>query len=128
VERDEKEEGLRALLNFGHTLGHAMEVCSDYTLRHGRAVALGMIAVTRAAEKSGFAEKGTLKTLRQVLEVRELWGPIEWDVQQLLTAVGADKKKRKDQLTLVLPRRIGACELVTLSLEEAKTLLRTGLE
>ena len=128
VEQDEKEEGLRALLNFGHTLAHAMEICSEYTLRHGRAVALGMIAVTRAAEKSGFAEKGTLNALRHVLEIRGLWGPVEWDAEHLLSAIGADKKKRKDRLTLVLPRRIGACELVSLNLEEAKTLLRTGLE
>ncbi|HPF19030.1 MAG TPA: 3-dehydroquinate synthase [Bacillota bacterium] len=128
VEQDEKEEGLRAILNFGHTLGHAIEVCSNYTLRHGRAVALGMIAVTRAAEKSGFAEKGTLDALRQVLEVRKLWGSVNEDPERLLAAVGADKKKRKDRLTLVLPRRIGACEPVSMNLDEAKTLLRAGLE
>ena len=128
VEQDEKEEGLRAILNFGHTLGHAMEVCSNYTIRHGRAVALGMIAVTRAAEKSGFAEKGTLDALRQILEIRGLWGSIEWNPEHLLSAVGADKKKRKDRLTLVLPRRIGACEPVSMNLDEAKALLRTGLE
>lgn len=128
VEQDEKEEGLRALLNFGHTLGHAMEGASGFTLRHGRAVALGMIAATRAAEKSGFAEKGTLDALRRALEARNLWGPIQGDPEELLSAIGRDKKKRKDRITLVLPRRIGACELVSMSLEEARTLLRSGLE
>ena len=128
VEQDEKEQGPRALLNFGHTLAHALELHSNYTLRHGRAVALGMIAATRAAEKSGFADKGTLDALRSVLEVRGLWGVVREDPDHLLELIGSDKKKRKDHLTLVLPRRIGACELVSLKLDEAKELLRSGLE
>lgn len=128
VAQDEKEQGRRALLNFGHTLGHALELQSNYTLRHGRAVALGMIAATKAAEKSGFADKGTLEALRRVLEVRGLWDTVQGDPDRLLELIGSDKKKRKDRITLVLPRRIGACELMPLKLDEAKELLRSGLE
>ncbi len=128
VAQDEREQGRRALLNFGHTLAHALELQSNYTLRHGRAVALGMIAATRAAEKSGFADEGTLEALRSILEIRGLWDVVREDPDRLLELIGSDKKKRKDSVTLVLPRRIGDCEMVSLKLDEAKELLRSGLE
>ncbi len=136
VREDEREQGKRALLNFGHTVAHALELTSGYRIRHGQAVAYGMIVATRAAEKEGFAEAGTLRELQSVLEVHGL-DSLAFDfnisangfLQQetLLEAMGADKKKRGDRITLVLPRRIGHCEPVKMSLEEARVFLKKGI-
>lgn len=134
VAQDEKEQGLRALLNFGHTVAHAIERCSGYRIRHGQAVARGMVIATRAAETDGFAEKGTTGVLQAVLDVHGLGSnpgrggrPMEaLNPDDLLEAIGSDKKKRGERITLVLPRRVGACELVSMPLQDAKHFLKKG--
>ena len=68
VASDEFDRGLRGLLNFGHTLGHALEKCSNYALSHGSAVALGMLQMTAACEKAGLCESGVYSRLRPLLE------------------------------------------------------------
>ena len=69
VERDENETGERKLLNFGHTMGHALEKYYDYSaLSHGRAVALGMVLITEASQRQGLTEKGTVERICAVLE------------------------------------------------------------
>lgn len=136
VAQDEKEQGLRALLNFGHTVAHAIERCSGYRIRHGQAVARGMVIATRAAETDGFAEKGTTGVLQAVLDVHGLRSnpgrsgrPMETlNPDDLLEAIGSDKKKRGERITLVLPRRVGACELVSMPLQDAKHFLKKGFE
>ena len=132
VAQDEKEQGLRALLNFGHTVAHAIERCSGYRIRHGQAVARGMVIATRAAETDGFAEKGTTDTLFAVLDVHGLaysGRAVETlNPDDLLEAIGSDKKKRGERITLVLPRCIGACELVSMPLQDAKHFLKKGFE
>lgn len=57
VNADEKEKGVRALLNFGHTVGHAIEKCSGYKIPHGSAVAVGMVIISRAAYKCSFCDE-----------------------------------------------------------------------
>jgi 3-dehydroquinate synthase len=132
VAQDEKEQGLRALLNFGHTVAHAIERCSGYRIRHGQAVARGMAIATRAAETDGFAEKGTTSALQAVLNVHGLdrsGRTVETlNPDDLLEAIGSDKKKRGERITLVLPRRIGACELVSMPMQDAKHFLKKGFE
>src|SRR5204862_5721493 len=68
VRRDEREGGVRKTLNFGHTIGHAIELRSDYRMLHGEAVAVGMVLESRVAERLGVAEAGTSDRVLQAIE------------------------------------------------------------
>jgi 3-dehydroquinate synthase len=108
VEEDPYESGRRAMLNLGHTFGHALEVLSGFTLRHGEAVSIGMVAAAKTAFALGLCDEmveGRLTTLLQrfVLPIRyEGYEPKEiWE------AMATDKKRRGKKLHFVLPRAIG---------------------
>jgi len=109
VAQDEREKGKRAILNFGHTVGHAIEATSQYEVLHGEAVAIGMVYEGRIAESLGIAEAGTAQRIRTVLEQLHL--PVERpaasQVDDLITAMRADKKVRAGEIRLALPRAVG---------------------
>lgn len=109
IQEDPYERGKRAALNFGHTLGHALEVASDYRIRHGEAVAIGMVQAARLAERRGLAALGLAEEIATAL--RGLGLPVEipagLDRQRLLAGIGVDKKRKAGKLRLVLPTRIG---------------------
>jgi 3-dehydroquinate synthase len=109
VESDERESGLRKVLNFGHTIGHAVEQLSGYTLLHGDAVAIGMAIEARAAEAVGIADPGTCARITAVL--RRLGLPTQLppiaDAQRVLHATRIDKKARDGTVEYALPSRIG---------------------
>lgn len=109
VEQDEKEAGLRAILNYGHTIGHAVEVASDYlTYRHGEAVAIGMVGAARLALRLGMVDAATVERQERLLEGFGLpAGCPGIPVDGLLEAMGRDKKASRGRLTWVLPERIG---------------------
>ena len=110
VAQDERERGKRAILNFGHTVGHAIETTSKYEVLHGEAVAIGMVYEGRLAETLGIAAPGTAQRIRSVLERLHL--PVERPdashVDDLIAAMRADKKVRAGEIRLALPRAIGA--------------------
>jgi 3-dehydroquinate synthase len=110
VRRDEREGGVRKILNFGHTLGHAIETVSGYSLLHGEAVAIGMALESEVAERAGVAERGTSSRVREALARAELpvERPRELSVDGILAATRADKKARRGAVEYALPRRIGA--------------------
>ena len=110
VSTDEREAGRRAVLNFGHTVGHAVEATSAYALLHGEAVAIGMALEARIAERSGIAEAGTAARVAALLERfgLPLEAPEGASVDDLLGSMGHDKKARAGQVYLALPRRVGA--------------------
>jgi len=109
VAQDEREKGKRAILNFGHTVGHAIEATSRYEVLHGEAVAIGMVYEGRLAETLGIAAAGTSQRIRAVLERLHL--PVERPdashVDDLIAAMRADKKVRAGEIRLALPRAIG---------------------
>ena len=108
VSEDEFEGGYRQILNFGHTLGHALEAASGYALGHGSAVALGMLMETRLGERLGVTESGTYERLRRALEA--LLGPLEnteTDPVAAATYLKTDKKVREGRSRVVLLRRLG---------------------
>jgi 3-dehydroquinate synthase len=109
VTRDERETGVRKTLNFGHTLGHAIEVCSNYAMLHGEAVAAGMVLESELAERAGIAEQGTRDRVCEAVRAAGL--PIARPSNQrpveLLAATRADKKSRRGVVEYALPRRIG---------------------
>ncbi len=110
VEEDEKESGLRAILNFGHTIGHAIESVTNYSrYKHGEAVALGMLAASRIAAKVGFLTQPELTTiLTEVFQRLEL--PIVLPglpVKDLMQTITLDKKVEFNKIRWIMPRKIG---------------------
>ncbi|HET7458812.1 MAG TPA: 3-dehydroquinate synthase [Gemmatimonadaceae bacterium] len=110
VARDEREGGVRKTLNFGHTLGHAVETWSEYRLLHGEAVAIGMALESELAERAGIAECGTHDRVREALERAGLPAarPGDADPRSLLALTRGDKKARGGVVEYALPRRVGA--------------------
>jgi len=110
VSRDEREDGLRKTLNFGHTIGHAVELVSGFSLLHGEAVAIGMALEGRLAERIGVAQAGTAEAIIEALRTAglptELTGPFEKGA--VLEAMRSDKKARSGKTMFALPLRIGA--------------------
>ncbi|HEV8379969.1 MAG TPA: 3-dehydroquinate synthase [Gemmatimonadales bacterium] len=110
VAQDERETGKRAILNFGHTVGHAIEATSKYEVLHGEAVAIGMVYEGRLAETLGIAPAGTAQRITAVLERLNLpvARPDASQVDDLIAAMRADKKVRAGEIRLALPRAIGS--------------------
>jgi 3-dehydroquinate synthase len=110
VGEDEREAGRRQVLNFGHTLGHALEAASGYALDHGSAVALGMLGEADAGERKGVTEPGTHHRLASVLQpLLETTGASnpEIDRELVMSYLGADKKARRGRPRYVLLERMG---------------------
>jgi 3-dehydroquinate synthetase len=109
VSRDEHEGGLRKVLNFGHTAGHAVEVLSRFTMSHGEAVAIGMVLESRIAELAGIAEAGTAETIRGALVAAGLPValPAGMAADRMIEVMQTDKKVRGGTIQYSLPRTIG---------------------
>lgn len=104
LSRDVYDRGERQLLNLGHTLGHAVEVCSDYRVTHGEAVAVGIAGMARAFSRDA----------AEIIALLEQFGlPTRTELSPRVLAQAAlhDKKRRGDTVTLVIPERIGGCTL-----------------
>jgi 3-dehydroquinate synthase len=110
VSADEREAGRRAILNFGHTVGHAVEAAANFTLLHGEAVAIGMACEARLAENLKLAQPGTAARLREVLRRFHLplARPPRATVDELMRAMHLDKKTRAGTVRFALPSAIGA--------------------
>jgi 3-dehydroquinate synthase len=132
VAKDEREEtGLRAVLNFGHTVGHAIEAVSGYggAFQHGEAVAVGMVVESRLAERLGWIEPEVTRRLVALLERFGL--PVEapgLDLDTLILAMGLDKKNRGGKIRFVLPREIGRVEMAEPAEADIRAALVGGLE
>ncbi len=109
IEQDPFEGGLRQVLNLGHTLGHALEKVLDYRIRHGEAVALGMVAEARLAEAIGLAQRGVAGQIAACLAGLGLPTvlPDGIDADELAAAMAVDKKKADGVVRFALPLRIG---------------------
>ena len=133
VERDEKEQGERKLLNLGHTVGHAIEKCSGYTIPHGHAVAAGLAMMARASARLGWMSPEGMRQndAERICSTLGLTGlPISTDYspEALAEAALADKKRAGDSITIVVPREIGRCELKTIPVTELLPVIRAGWE
>ena len=109
IEADPYERGQRAALNLGHSLGHAIEAASDFRIKHGEAVAMGMVQAAKLAEQQGEAAPGLADQISACLEAQGLpvRVPPDLDRQRLLAGMGVDKKRAAGKLHVVLPVRIG---------------------
>lgn len=108
VERDEKEQGERALLNFGHTAGHAIEKLHNFTtISHGEAVGIGMVMIAKAGEENGITEKGTADRIANVLTKYSLKIKDSHKIQDIIEAMNADKKRTGKAINFTLISKIG---------------------
>jgi 3-dehydroquinate synthase len=109
VAGDERESGRRAVLNFGHTVGHALEATSRYAVLHGEAVGIGMAVEGRVAERLGIAKAGVASRIERVLASYGLprERPAESAVDDLIAVMRRDKKTRAGEIRLALPQAIG---------------------
>jgi 3-dehydroquinate synthase len=113
VAADERESGLRMILNYGHTVGHAIEAATEYkALLHGEAIGWGMIAATRLAEARGVLDAPTAQRIVALVHAYGPLPPFEATAAQLVKLTGSDKKKRSGTLSFILPVAIGKVEIV----------------
>ncbi|MCI8332586.1 MAG: 3-dehydroquinate synthase [Clostridiales bacterium] len=127
VMQDEYDRGLRALLNFGHTIGHAIEACSHFQISHGHAVAIGMHIITKASEKLGFAEQGCTAALAHILDSYHFPLAIPYSADDLMKAALQDKKREGDSITLIIPNKIGTCSMHAVPTENLFDWIQNGL-
>lgn len=119
VEHDEFDTGERMLLNFGHTLGHAVEKTFRFDrYSHGEGVGIGMVLLTRQAEKLGLTEQGTADRIAALLQKFQLPITVNMRQEDFLQAIALDKKKRGSHLTLILLKKIGESFLQKVAFSE----------
>ena len=116
VEQDEREEGLRAILNFGHTIGHAIEAATGYRrLLHGEAVAIGMVVATALSVKRGLCEEDVLQRLRSLLVRIGLPITSTVNMKSIIKTIGYDKKVKDNIIHFVLTKGIGHVTVAAIS-------------
>lgn len=111
VEQDEKENGKRRLLNFGHTIGHALEQLTHYALSHGEAVAIGLLVESYISVKMGILAEKTLQKIKDILIRYGL--PLQlsskFPLQKIIDAMSLDKKSLRGQPRFIIIEEIGSC-------------------
>ena len=122
VAEDEYDTGIRNVLNFGHTLGHAIEAESNFSVSHGKAVAAGMLLITEACSKKGISDRGTFGTLERVLMANGIDINIDYDIASLLDKIETDKKVRGNSINAVLPKKPGKCYVNNMPISEFRAL------
>lgn len=124
VEQDEYDNGARALLNFGHTLGHAIERESDFGVTHGSAVAIGMVLMTQAAEQNGLTAQGSSQRIADCLTRYNLPTRCDYCLKTLFPHCLSDKKRSGGSITLVLLKEIGSAYTHRITTDAFHTLLK----
>lgn len=125
VEMDEKDKGIRMLLNFGHTIGHAIEKYFNYEkYSHGEAVSVGMYWITKKSEEMGITEKGTSDKIKGVLENYGIEYIIpHLDREEIIKNILVDKKNISGKLNLILLKDIGNAFIHTIPEEETSKFI-----
>jgi 3-dehydroquinate synthetase len=112
IQNDPYEKGERAVLNLGHSVGHAIETASSFKIKHGEAVSIGMVTAARISERLGIGEPGLETTISSALRALGLRVeiPLSLDRDRMKSALLVDKKRTAGKLKAVLPVRIGEVE------------------
>ncbi len=107
IESDEKDNGMRMLLNFGHTIGHAIEKYSGFQIAHGEAVSAGMLIITKNSERIGYTEIGTYEKLKAVLDNFNIqYNLDDYNKEEIKKYILSDKKILNDNINLILMKTI----------------------
>lgn len=123
---DEFDHGRRQLLNLGHTFGHAVEACSDFSVSHGSAVAIGMAMITRAACEKGLCSEETADAVQKILTQYHLPSETDFSCNALFDALCSDKKISGSRIHLIVPTAVGRCEIVDADVSDVPSWLRAG--
>lgn len=121
VTADEFDKGERQLLNFGHTLGHSIELLSNFTITHGEAVAKGMVIAAKLGKECGYAD--VVEPIKNIVEMYGFDTSCPYSAEQLYRVSLSDKKRQKEKITIVIPESVGKCILHTIPTEELLSLL-----
>lgn len=123
VERDEKEAGERALLNFGHTCGHAIEKLMSFSgISHGEAVGVGMVMAARAGEKAGVTKPGTADAIAALLKKYSLKTAVSLPAADIVKNMAYDKKRTASGIKLIMLREIGSSFIMPATARQAGEL------
>ncbi len=128
VALDEREQNLRKLLNFGHSIGHAVEACEAYRLGHGTCVAIGMVAMSRAAARRGWCDAEVPARIDELCRRHGLATATDRAPDEIFAAALHDKKRSGDAIDLVIPHAIGTCAIERTPLDEFRALIADGLD
>ena len=127
VSADEFDKGVRQLLNLGHTIGHAVELCSEYEISHGIAVAIGTVVITRISVALGLTSAYELDEIISLFKSVGLPTECPYTAEQLFEAATADKKREGNSIALILPYGIGNCKPYSVAVEELLEIIKKGL-
>ena len=128
VEEDPLDHGVRRTLNLGHTVGHAIEKCANFTISHGHAVAIGMVVMAKAAEKLGWCQEPCSAEIAEVLRLYHLPTATDFSAAELARAAASDKKRRGSDISIVVPEAIGRCVMKKVPVSELEAIFAAGLE
>lgn len=119
VEKDEKESNLRMILNFGHTIGHAIEQFTNYEkYSHGEAISAGMVDITKIGEKKGFTKKDEFLKIEKLLKALNLPTEIEYSKDRISEIMKRDKKSTSDGINFVILKEIGEVKIMKIGEKE----------
>lgn len=127
VVTDEFDNGIRKKLNLGHTIGHAVEKASSFTISHGQAVSIGISIIARFAARTGLCPQSDCDRIISLLSMLGLPTHTSITSEELLQATLTDKKRHGDMIDLIIPRRIGDCTISSVSIEQIPEMIRTGM-
>ena len=127
VAEDEFDTGARMKLNLGHTVGHGVEARSRFAVSHGRAVAIGIAIVSRAAAKRGRLSPADAQTIVSTLDAYGLPTATEFSARELAHYMLSDKKRSDGTVSLIVPRAIGCCDIVPTPVEALEEFVEAGL-
>lgn len=127
VAEDEFDTSSRMRLNLGHTIGHGVEAMSEFSLSHGKSVAIGMAIIARAAVRYGLFSQADCQRLVSVLTAFALPTTTEFDAHALYTYALSDKKRTGGQVKLIVPRAIGRCDILPIPVEHLQDWIQAGL-
>ena len=128
VSADEFDSGARQLLNYGHTVGHAIEALSDFSVTHGSAVAAGMAIISKSSAESGLCPLSCYEDTVNLIKKFSLPAKTHYSANQITKVIENDKKRKGGKITFVAPEYLGKCILKTYSIEETESIVAAGLK
>lgn len=127
VNRDEFDTGERMRLNLGHTFGHGVEGFSNFTLSHGKSVAIGMCIISRAARKQGWLSEADCDRIVNTIGGYGLPTGCAYSARDIAAFALSDKKRSGGSIPLIVPRTIGQCDIIPTDVNSIEKLIESGL-
>ena len=124
VSNDEKESGIRQMLNLGHTIAHAIEKLSNYKISHGRAVAIGLDMISKVSVKNKMLDEQSYDRIHNLIKKFDLPTECEYSIDEMIEVMGIDKKTHGKKINLIIPMSIGECKIHTAELSQINELLK----